>query len=450
MALANEKDLHSPPEDPTAGSEAWHAAQLADHEKAASEDSGSIQSVDSAPDGGYGWVNVGVCFSINCFTWGAVASYGVYLAHYLKTNGYAGASSLDYGIIGGLNTAVAMLVAPLVTILARLYGPRVPMVMGVIFQSAGFTGASFARSIWQLYLCQGALIGLGVGFIYIPSTAILSQWFSKKRSLASGISTAGSGIGGIIFSFASGAMISSMSVAWSLRVTGIITGIMNLTAAMLIRHRNEVIKPPQRGFDKKLLRRYDVMLLLGWAFISTFGYIVLFFSLPDFALSIKLSSGQAAAVSAFLNLGTAIGRPLVGVTSDRFGRIEVAGTMTLACGISVFAMWIPATSYGLTIFFAIINGAILGVFWVTIGPLAVEVAGLVELPSLLSLAWMSVILPATFAEVIALKLRRPNSSRPYLFTQIFVGLAYVIASFCLFELRRVKRRGSMPSRPPAT
>jgi hypothetical protein len=25
------------------------------------------------PDGGYGWVCVGACFTINCFTWGVVA-----------------------------------------------------------------------------------------------------------------------------------------------------------------------------------------------------------------------------------------------------------------------------------------------------------------------------------------------------------------------------------------
>lgn len=26
-----------------------------------------------SPDGGYGWICVAACFSINCFTWGAVS-----------------------------------------------------------------------------------------------------------------------------------------------------------------------------------------------------------------------------------------------------------------------------------------------------------------------------------------------------------------------------------------
>lgn len=28
---------------------------------------------DAPPDGGYGWVCVAACFTINCFTWGVVA-----------------------------------------------------------------------------------------------------------------------------------------------------------------------------------------------------------------------------------------------------------------------------------------------------------------------------------------------------------------------------------------
>lgn len=42
------------------------------------------------------------------------------------------------------------------------------------------------------------------------------------------------------------------------------------------------------------------------------------------------------------------------------------------------------------------------------------------------------------AEVIALKLRRPNSNKEYLYPQIFAGLAFIVASSCLLELWRIK------------
>lgn len=44
------------------------------------------------------------------------------------------------------------------------------------------------------------------------------------------------------------------------------------------------------------------------------------------------------------------------------------------------------------------------------------------------------------AETIALYLRDVASPRPYLYTQIFAGVAYVVASGFMVELWRVLRR----------
>ncbi|KAF8245475.1 major facilitator superfamily protein [Wilcoxina mikolae CBS 423.85] len=396
---------------------------------------------DGIPDGGYGWVCVAACFSINMFTWGIVASYGVYLAHYLSTPSlFPSSHPRDYALIGGLNFSTAMLVAPTITSLARRFGPQVPMLIGVFFLSSGFLLASFAGRIWHLYLTQGVLVGVGVGFVYVPSVAILSQWFSRRRSLANGISAAGSGVGGLVFALSTGRMIETLGVSWALRITAGVVFIMNLLAALIIRDRNLVLKPTQRGFDTALLRRYDVILLLAWGCVSMLGYITILFSLSDFALSIGCSRGESSVVTALLNLGTALGRPWIGVVSDRYGRIETAGVLTLVCAVSVFAVWIPAANFLCTAVFAVINGAILGVFWVSIGPLCAEVAGMEQLPSLLSLSWLSVVLPTAFSEVVAVKLRTQKPGAEYLYPQIFAGLSYMVASGIMYELRRVKRK----------
>ncbi|KAJ9667858.1 hypothetical protein H2201_002044 [Coniosporium apollinis] len=407
----------------------------------------AIEGPEPPPDGGYGWVCVLSVFIINGFSWGVLASYGVCLAYYLETDLFPGATSLDYAFIGGLNFGCAMLVATPVTSLTRILGTHIPMYIGVCLQTGGFIAASFSSRIWHLYLTQGALVGVGVGFIYIPSIAITSQWFDKKRSVANGINSAGSGIGGLIFSFATRAIIDNISLGWALRITGLVSGVMNAIATSLIRNRNAIIKPPMRGFDVKLLRRPTVLLLLTWGFVSMLGYMTLLYSLPDFARSIGLSPSQAASTAAFLNLGTAVGRPLIGFMSDRFGRIRVAGLATAVSGLSVFTFWLPAETYGLTVFYSLLNGAVLGVFWMTISPLCVEVAGLAELPSLLSITWGVVILPVTFSEVIALKLRRPSFGRwEYIYPQIFAGTAYLVAAAVLFVLGRMQRRVKTP--PP--
>ncbi|KAF2684085.1 major facilitator superfamily protein [Lentithecium fluviatile CBS 122367] len=399
------------------------------------------------PDGGYGWIIVLSVFTINGFTWGVIASYGVYLAYYLSSNRFPGATPLDYAFIGGLNFGLAMLVSSPATYLVRTLGTHPVMLLGVLLQTGGFIGASFAARIWQLYLSQGVCVGLGVGFLFIPSVAVTSQWFDKKRSLANSITSAGSGLGGVIVSFATQSMIDRISLAWSLRVIGLLSGTMNIIATCLIRSRNHIIRPPMHPFDVRLLRRLPVMLLLSWGFFSMLGYMVLLYSLSDFGRAIGLSKGQAASVTALLNLGTMLGRPCIGLLSDRYGRIEVAGCTTFACSVCVWVFWVPASSYALLVVFAIIVGGILGIFWMSISPLCVEVAGLSELPSTLALAFATIILPTTFAEVIGLKLRTPESARPYLYPQIWAGVMYLIATGLMFALwlilrKRKRREGS--------
>ena len=136
-----------------------------------------------------------------------------------------------------------MIVAPLVTVLTRLTSIKVPMASGAAVLGGAFIAASFASQIWHLYLSQGVLVGIGVGCLYIPSLPVLSQWFASRRSLANGISAAGSGIGGLIFSFAIGAMIDNLCLPWFLRIIGIIVLSMNSLATALIRDRNAAIQP---------------------------------------------------------------------------------------------------------------------------------------------------------------------------------------------------------------
>ncbi|KIW42984.1 uncharacterized protein PV06_06473 [Exophiala oligosperma] len=197
------------------------------------------------PDGGYRWVCLACCFTINCFTWGIVAS-----------------RPLDYTSIGSLDFGIAMLSALLVTRLARTVGIRPLTLLGSFIFGGGFMAASFASHIWHLYLSQGVLVGLGVGFAYVPSIAVLSQWFAKRRSLANGISAAGSGIGGLVFSFATGCTIDHLGTGWALRITGVSGTLAIFVTAFFITDRNGIVMPKQHPFDRKLIRRLDVLLLL--------------------------------------------------------------------------------------------------------------------------------------------------------------------------------------------
>ncbi|KAF8782372.1 Monocarboxylate transporter 14 like protein [Argiope bruennichi] len=63
----------------------------------------------------------------------------------------------------------------------------------------GWTTASKASLVMSVFLGVSYCIGIGVGFIYLPSIVSIPLYFEKYRATAMGLSTAGSGIGSLVF-----------------------------------------------------------------------------------------------------------------------------------------------------------------------------------------------------------------------------------------------------------
>lgn len=394
-------------------------------------------AAEEPPNGGYGWVCVICVFLINAHTWGLNSSYGVFLAHYLDTDAYPGATRLDFAFVGGLSISMAMAIAPVATLTTRKFGTRVTLFLGIFFETFALIGASFASQIWQLFLSQGVCFGWGMGFMFVGSVGIVPQWFTTKRSFANAIGAAGSGTGGLIYSLSANAIIQRISVGWAFRILGIIAFAVNTTCSLLIKDRNKQVGASQRMFDHTLLKRYEFMLLCAFGFFSMLGYVVLIFSLPNYANSIGLGAQKGAVIGAVLNLGQAIGRPPIGYFSDSFGRINMAAVMTFLSGLFILVIWVFANSYGVLIFYALIGGTVAGTYWTVIGPVTTEVVGLRELPSALSIIWLTLVLPDTFTEAIALKIVDSNGG-DYLGAQLFAGFMYIAAFLSLFLLRAWK------------
>jgi hypothetical protein len=111
---------------------------------------------------------------------------------------------------------------------------------GACFIFAGLFLASFSNQLYQYYLTQGILYGIGASFTYFvslspftcimlyanncfgkPAVSIPSQWFDKRRGLATGIAVSGSGVGGLLLSIATAQLLNSVGLGWTLRITAI-------------------------------------------------------------------------------------------------------------------------------------------------------------------------------------------------------------------------------------
>ncbi|KAI9820476.1 MAG: hypothetical protein M1826_000913 [Phylliscum demangeonii] len=378
---------------------------------------------EEPPDGGYGWVCVVAVFLINAHTWGLNSSYGVFLAYYLKHNIFPGATHLEYALLGGSSISQALIVSPLATTVIRLYGTQAALRIGIVLETIALVGASFAQRYIFLLLTQGLCFGWGMGFLFVGSVGIVPQWFRKRRSVANGIVTGGSGIGGLVYSLVSNAVIQRYGLAWTFRILAVVQFFVNVVCATLLRDRNRQIGVTNRAFDYRLFRRPELLL----------------FSLPDYAASIGLTAQRGSVVGALLNLAQGLGRPLVGYFSDAAGRITTAGNMTLFTGLLCFVFWIPANTYASLTSFALLVGLVCGTFWTSVAPVGAEVVGLVELPSLLSITWVVLVLPTTFAEAIALELRQ-STGHIYRHVQLFTGSMYLAAAICIWLLRAWKNR----------
>jgi Sugar phosphate permease len=143
----------------------------------------------------YGWVMVAAGFIICLVVYGSMYSYGVFFGslceefHWTRTTVSAG-WSIFMAVHCGMSFVAGMV--------NDKYGPRRSLLILAIFLAIGFVLMSRINAIWQLYLCYGVIIGIGMSFGQLPILSTLTRWFVERRGMAVGIASAGIGAGTIV------------------------------------------------------------------------------------------------------------------------------------------------------------------------------------------------------------------------------------------------------------
>ncbi|KAI9147360.1 putative transporter MCH2 [Paramyrothecium foliicola] len=393
----------------------------------------TVHESDSPPDGGYGWVVTAAIALVNFHSWGINSAYSVFLAYYIKNGTFHGATSLHYALVGGLSVGCSLATAPCATTLVHKFGPKPVMLCGSVVQSAGLVASGFCTGIWHLFLSQGVLFGLGMGFLFQPLYGLISQWFEKRRATANGIAIAGAGLGGMIYSISAGVMLARLSLQWAYYILALICFVINTASALLIRTRDHKAKARQVTFEIGLLRNPEYLLLLLFSILSMLAYFILMFTLANYGVEMGFSESRASLLPAMLNLGQALGRPVMGYVGDRIGCITATALFTYLTGFWTLVVWINAKSYAVMMFFSLTEGLVLGVFWVMISPLLATTIEPQSLPAGLTILWLSLVLPCTFSSAIALAIREQTGS--YLGAQLFAGITFLAAGSCAHILR---------------
>jgi len=100
-----------------------------------------------------------------------------------------------------------------------------------------------ADRFWQLLLAQGICTGIGSGQLFIVSVALLPQWFTTKRSTATGIAATGSSAAAIIYPPMFHYLVDSIGFGWTVRSIAFVALAVCLVSLSVARMRTQ---PPPR------------------------------------------------------------------------------------------------------------------------------------------------------------------------------------------------------------
>ncbi|KAH3679761.1 hypothetical protein WICMUC_000727 [Wickerhamomyces mucosus] len=407
--------------------------------------------IDVPPDGGFtAWL---CCFAVswmNFATWGANASFSIFLNFYLTNDVFSNATSTDYAMIGGLVGFFTWILLPLVSIILLKFGYKFTIGLGILIQLAGYFGAAYAKNIHELYFTQGFLIGTSMSFTCASNLIVLPSWFLKKRAVANGFTHFGLGAGGAIYALIVNELIEKTHhQKWALITVGLISTFICLVCMFLVKVRvpkNATITKDNKSisvvlksiFDYKVWLSIPLQLVSFWAVACQLSYTILLLSLSNYATSLGFTKNQATIISVVFNIGQAFGRPMIGLFSEIIGRINFTIFCTVYSVIMVFAIWINIEKYYSLIIFSLFLGLFAGIASVNIVPLVVDIVGLDKYPSGLSYAQPLAAISGLIAEIIGLSLRDYSLKNPYFRCQILVGCAYAAAVLILLPFREWK------------
>lgn len=306
------------------------------------------------PDAGLtAWTQAVMAHLIVFNTWGYIISFGVFQTYYETTLNY---SPSDISWVGSVQTFLLFFVG---TFSGRAtdYGLfRATLIVGSILQLIGVFMTSLSTKYWQLFLAQGVCTGLGNGLVFCPAIALLSTYFSKKRSLAIGIGASGTATGGVVFPVIVQQLLPRIGFPWTVRVLGFVMLAIMIVTVTFTKPR----LPPRKSgalVEWGAFKELPYALFSLGMFLNFWGLYFAFYYIGSFGRNI-LAISEADSINDLLILnGIGIfGRLIPNYLADRFfGPLNTIIPFAFISGILVYC-WAAVTSSGGLISFAVVYG----------------------------------------------------------------------------------------------
>ncbi|KAI9306821.1 major facilitator superfamily domain-containing protein [Cunninghamella echinulata] len=382
------------------------------------EDHSSNKSNDY--DEGYknpGWFTVLSTFLVLFYTFGIIFSFGNFQKLYVEEVYRDQVNAFEIMFIGGLASALLVSSGLYIPLLTNRWGYKIIMLLGTVVCPLGLILSSMCTMVYQIFICQGVIFGIGAGLIFSTTVVLPSPWFYRHRCLALGISFSGAGFGPVLFGPVTSLWNLQIGYRQCLRVLGGIGFFILGMATLLVKIHPSlsssstvpVISPssftspitkieltPELlssssytpstlpiGFPlssssspssstsimtKPFFKKWNgwnphYLLLLFYSLLVTFGYLYPYFALPTYAKDILyMNDTNGSLLISLMSLLNGISRIFMGFIGDRIGALNALLICTFISGLSSSLIWQFSSNFGIYIIYCIVIGFFSGTF----------------------------------------------------------------------------------------
>jgi MFS family permease len=186
----------------------------------------------------YGWVVVAVGIAVTCVGFGAMMSLSVFLQPMAEAMGWSRTGIATAALLNFLSMSAGAFVWGL---LSDRFGTRLVVLAGGLLLGGGLVTASRASTLGAFQLLFGVIVGLAAGSLYAPITATTTRWFTRNRTLAVALVSAGLSFGSAFMAPFARFLINSYDWRTAMLLIGDLVWLVVIPASFLVRN------PPTRA-----------------------------------------------------------------------------------------------------------------------------------------------------------------------------------------------------------
>ncbi|XP_060077608.1 monocarboxylate transporter 9-like [Ylistrum balloti] len=419
------------------------------------------------PDGGVGWVVTFSSFIVSLLVEGVSFTFGIFFPEFLR---YFGESKGKTQMLHSLMFGNFFILGPFASALVNKYGCRIVSGSGAFIVSVGLFLSSFSPNLDVMIFFYSIVGGIGFGLFYLPSIVIISEYFEKRRALATGIAVCGAGVGGFAFAplceflletygwkgtlwIMSAILLNGIVVSSSFRSSKIHFNKNVLKTKKSQIENDKIVGAAEKNsnrcchqiclamkdmFDFTLLKSPTMMLYGISCFFVMFGFFIPSNFIPVWANDVNLSTDEGALLIVFMGVSSTVTRVVIGFIADKpWANSFIINNIALLIG-GISTCFVPFyTTFATLAIYSVVFGFVIATFILLRSILLAELLGIQRLNSSFGLTGLSMGLSTFVGSPIAGALA--DISGNYDMTFYFAGITLGLGGLICLPLRRISR-----------